>query len=62
MLTQVNKNKWGGAFVMKRSNPVTGQVYEYQVHVPNYYKGSRVVSRHDSKREADAAIDKSVNK
>ena len=34
-LTVVNKNAKTGLSVIKRSNPHTGQVYEFQVHVPD---------------------------
>ena len=57
MLKIVSKNAESGLTVVKRSNPNSGEVYEYQVHTPdNSTQQFFVEARFDNKREADEHI------
>ena len=57
MLTIVSKNSKTKQTVVKRSNPTTQEVYEYQVHPPdNSFQKFYIEARYGTKKEADDHI------
>ena len=57
MLTIVSKNRKTKKTVVKRSNPTTQRVYEYQVHVfDNSFQRFHIEARYGTKKEADDYI------
>lgn len=57
MLTIVSKNNETKKTVVKRSNPITSEVYEYQVHTPDKsFQKFNIEVRYNTKKEADDYI------